>query len=68
MKRSMPDIRKRSGMPARALPPIAPLRRVIPGWRCRLGNLAMFEGSKAKVRMCAEIKHALDRALAPEAG
>lgn len=28
-----------------------------------LGNLAMFEGSKAKVRMCAEIKHALDRAL-----
>ena len=28
-----------------------------------LGNLAMFEGSKAKVRMCSEIKHALDRAL-----
>lgn len=28
-----------------------------------LGNLAMFEGSKAKVRMCTEIKNALDRAL-----
>ncbi len=28
-----------------------------------LGNLAMFEGSKAKVRMCNEIKHELDRAL-----
>lgn len=28
-----------------------------------LGNLAMFEGSKAKVRLCGEIKHALDRAL-----
>lgn len=28
-----------------------------------LGNLAMFEGSKAKVRMCTEIKSALDRAL-----
>jgi tetratricopeptide (TPR) repeat protein len=28
-----------------------------------LGNLAMFEGSKAKVRMCSEIKGALDRAL-----
>lgn len=29
-----------------------------------LGNLAMFEGSKAKVGMCTEIKNALDRALA----
>jgi tetratricopeptide (TPR) repeat protein len=28
-----------------------------------LGNLAMFEGSKAKIRMCTEIKHALDKAL-----
>jgi tetratricopeptide (TPR) repeat protein len=28
-----------------------------------LGNLAMFEGSKAKVRMCTEIKGALDKAL-----
>jgi tetratricopeptide (TPR) repeat protein len=28
-----------------------------------LGNLAMFEGSKAKVRLCGEIKQALDRAL-----
>ncbi len=28
-----------------------------------LGNLAMFEGSKAKVRMSTEIKDALDRAL-----
>jgi tetratricopeptide (TPR) repeat protein len=28
-----------------------------------LGNLAMFEGSKAKIRICVEIKHVLDRAL-----
>jgi tetratricopeptide (TPR) repeat protein len=29
-----------------------------------LGNIAMFEGSKGKVRLCNEIKHELDRALA----
>jgi tetratricopeptide (TPR) repeat protein len=28
-----------------------------------LGNIAMFEGSKGKVRLCNEIKHELDRAL-----
>ncbi|HUI64124.1 MAG TPA: hypothetical protein VL126_04730 [Bacteroidota bacterium] len=33
-------------------------------WRAAaLGNLAMFEGSKAKVRLCTEIKHELDRAV-----
>lgn len=29
-----------------------------------LGNLAMFEGSRAKVRLCHDIKHELDLALA----
>lgn len=29
-----------------------------------LGNIAMFEGSKGKVRLCNEIKHELDRAIA----
>ncbi len=29
-----------------------------------LGNIAMFEGSKAKVRLCNEIKGELDRAIA----
>jgi tetratricopeptide (TPR) repeat protein len=29
-----------------------------------LGNIAMFEGSKGKVRLCNEIKQELDRALA----
>ena len=29
-----------------------------------LGNIAMFEGSKGRVRLCNEIKHELDRALA----
>ncbi|HTY60114.1 MAG TPA: tetratricopeptide repeat protein [Bacteroidota bacterium] len=29
-----------------------------------LGNIAMFEGSKGKVRLCNEIKNELDRALA----
>lgn len=28
-----------------------------------LGNIAMFEGSKGRVRLCNEIKHELDRAL-----
>jgi tetratricopeptide (TPR) repeat protein len=29
-----------------------------------LGNIAMFEGSKGKVRLCTDIKNALDRAIA----
>jgi len=34
-------------------------------WRAAaLGNIAMFEGSKAKVRLCNEIKHELDCAIA----
>lgn len=34
-------------------------------WRAAaLGNLAMFEGSKAKVRLCTEIKRELDLAVA----